>query len=193
MQQAIAVTHRGGMVHNHTALVKFMNPNVPWIRYPHEALYHTAFKPVLYDIDGYIPVIKLALVVPDAGEVRLGDAALGKSAMSSTVKLKLYSSNTTPAEGDTRTTYTEATFTGYAEIAITNANWTTATSTGTTTSAYAEQTFTLSGGSAQDIYGYLFADATAGTIMWSERFPTAPYNLANANDAIKITPQIQWA
>ena len=188
------------MIHQAAGLIKLIKPQfkdpflVNWIKAPHDLLYlPQLLKPVLYDIDGLIPVIKCALVVPDVGEVRLGDAALGKSAMSATVKLKMYSSNTTPAEGDTRTTYTECTFTGYAEISITNANWTTSTSGGTTTSSYAEQTFTMTGGSAQDVYGYLFCDATAGTLMWSERFPTAPYNLANANDAIKITPQIQWA
>ena len=61
------------------------------------------------------------LVVPD-GE---GDGLqyfVNKAAPENLV-LRLYQSNTTPAETDTAATYTEATFTGYAPITLTGSSW----------------------------------------------------------------------
>lgn len=102
--------------------------------------------------------------------------------------LRLFTSNTTPAETDTEATYTEATGNGYAAITLTAANWTTTPGAPTNT-AYAEQTFTFTG-ALGNVYGYYFTQVTSGKLVWAERFTSAPFNIANNGDQIKVTPQI---
>ena len=129
----------------------------------------------------------MALVVPNQGEQLLLDAFTGKTAGQNLV-LRLFTSNTTPAETDTEATYTEATGNGYAAITLTAANWTTTPGAPTNT-AYAEQTFTFTG-ALGNVYGYYFTQVTSGKLVWAERFTSAPFNIANSGDQIKITPQI---
>lgn len=105
-----------------------------------------------------------------------------------TLVLKLFKSNTTPAEVHTEADYTEADFTGYASVALTGASWT-ASGSAPTQIAYAEQTFTSSAGSQnQNVYGYYVVQQTSGKLVWAERFSNGPYNIANSGDQIKVTP-----
>lgn len=131
----------------------------------------------------------MALLVPNAGEEDALQAILNHTAATDCI-LRLFQSNTTPAETDVTATYTEATFTGYASATLTGASWTItpgAPSDGT----YAQQTFTSSADQAsQSIYGYFVTRTTTGIIAWAERFTDGPYNIANNGDNIKITPTI---
>ncbi len=129
----------------------------------------------------------MAIVVPNQGEQLLLDAFTGKTAGQNLV-LRLFTSNTTPAETDTEATYTEAAGNGYAAITLTAANWTTTPGAPTNT-AYAEQTFTFTG-ALGNVYGYYFTQVTSAKLVWAERFTSAPFNIANNGDQIKITPQI---
>lgn len=129
----------------------------------------------------------MALVVPNQGEQLLLDAFTGKTAGQNLV-LRLFTSNTTPAETDTEATYTEAAGNGYAAITLTAANWTTTPGAPTNT-AYAEQTFTFTV-ALGNVYGYYFTQVTSGKLVWAERFTSAPFNIANNGDQIKVTPQI---
>lgn len=131
----------------------------------------------------------MTILVPNNGEGDFLSYALNKSTPENAV-LRLFKSNTTPAETDTAGTYTEADFAGYAAITLTGASWT--VSEGAPTEAsYAQQTFTRSStGTAQNIYGYYTTRATSGRIAWVERFSDAPVVLTNANDKINITPKI---
>ena len=129
----------------------------------------------------------MALLLPNNGEGDALAAIVGKTAAENLV-LRLYSSNTTPAETDTTATYTEATFTGYAAITLTAASWT-VTEGAPSNASYAQQTFTSSAAQAtQNIYGYHFTRVTSGRIAWAERFPAGPYPIANNGDNIKVTP-----
>lgn len=131
----------------------------------------------------------MTLVLPDQGESITLEALVGKTAGQNLV-LRLFKSNTTPAETDTEATYTEADFTGYSAITLTAANWT-VSGTNPTSIGYAQQTFTSSAGSQnQNVYGYYFTQVTSGKLVWSERFTDGPYNIANNGDTIKITPAI---
>ncbi len=133
--------------------------------------------------------VGMTLVVPNAGEVVALAAFLNKTAATNPI-LKLYKSNTTPAETDTAGTYTESTFTGYAAITLTGSSWT-VTGGAPTTGAYAQQTFTSSADQTlENAYGYFVVGTTSGTLLWSERFAAAPYAITNNGDAIQITPQI---
>ncbi len=131
----------------------------------------------------------MTLVVPNAGEELALKNFLNHTAPQNQ-KLKLFKSNTTPAETDTAGSYTESTFTGYAEAALTGTSWV-VTPGAPSSAAYAQQTFTSSADqSAENAYGYYVVQATSGILMWAERFTGAPYAIQNNGDNIKITPAI---
>lgn len=129
----------------------------------------------------------MALLVPNNGEGDALAAIVGKAAAENLV-LRLYTNDITPAEADTAASYTEATFTGYAPITLTAANWT-VTEGAPSNASYAQQTFTSSANQTpQNVYGYYFTRVTSGRIAWAERFPAGPYPIANNGDNIKVTP-----
>lgn len=131
----------------------------------------------------------MALLVPDVGERELLGRMLNKNAPDNVV-LHLYTNNQTPAEGDTTANYTESTGTGYAAITLTGASWTIATVAGTTTAAYAQQTFTYTG-AEPNIYGYYVTNLAGTTLLWVEKFTDGPYAIPSGGGSVKITPRIE--
>ena len=131
----------------------------------------------------------MTLLVPNTGEVIILEALVNKTAPQNLV-LKLFKSNTTPAETDTAATYTEADFTGYSSITLTGSSWGSAVGGAPSSIAYAQQTFTSSAGSQnQDIYGYYMVQSSSGTLVLAER-QASSFNVANNGDTIKLTPAI---
>lgn len=131
----------------------------------------------------------MTLLVPDQAESIALQNLLNKTAPQNMV-MKLYKSNTTPAETDTEATYTEADFTGYAAVTLTGASWT-ITGTAPTSAGYAQQSFTSSADqTTQQVYGYFVVQATSGKLMWAERFSDGPYPVSFNGDVVKITPTI---
>ena len=98
----------------------------------------------------------MPLLVPDVGEM----LAVERILTTANETLKLYVSNTTPAEADTAASYTEMTTHGYVAKTLTAASWTVATSAGVTTGSYATQTWTFTAAAAVTVYGYFVIDAT---------------------------------
>jgi hypothetical protein len=132
----------------------------------------------------------MALLVPNEGEIIALEAFVGKTA-GGDQNLKLFQSNTTPSETDTNATYTEATWTGYAAIAINGASWGAASGGAPSSIAYAQQTFTSSAGSqSQNNYGYYVTQTTTNKLKWAERFGDGPYTIVNNGDQIKVTPTV---
>lgn len=129
----------------------------------------------------------MALLVPNEAEETIFAAFLNKTAAQE-LDLQLFSSNTTPAEGDTAATYTIVAGGGYADIQLTAANWT-ITPGGPTTAAQPQQTFTFTG-AVGNVFGYLVIQRISGKIMWSERFTNGPFDIQNNGDEIKVTPSI---
>lgn len=138
----------------------------------------------------------MPLLIPNVGEVVLLTNVLAGGTLENWT-LKLFKSNTTPAEGDTAGTYTEADFAGYSAKTLTRSvnpgtTWgTPTTSSGTTSSSYAAQTFTSSDATAQTIYGYFVVGATSGTLIYAERFDTA--RTIVSPDTLTVTPRIELA
>jgi hypothetical protein len=134
----------------------------------------------------------MVLVLPDQGEGIALEALVGKTAGQNLV-LKLFKSNTTPAESDTEATYTVADFTGYADITLTAANWV-LTPGAPSSLDYAEQTFTSTAGAQnQPVYGYYLVQAGSGKLVWVERFTNGPFTIIDNGDVIKVTPKITGA
>jgi hypothetical protein len=128
----------------------------------------------------------MSLKVVDGGLTKILDKLM--TAYGSTLTIKLFKSNTTPAAGDTAGTYTEADFPGYASQTITT--WGAATIASSVATSTAEQkTFTRSStGTVQNIYGYFVLDS-GGNLLWAERDPSAPIALTNSGDAYLVTPK----
>ena len=130
----------------------------------------------------------MALLVPNVGEERCLKAILNHTAPQD-LTLKLYTSNTTPAESDVAGTFTEASGFGYAAKSLTGASWT-VTPGDPTVATYAEQTWTFTG-ALGNVYGYFIVQSVSGVLMWAERFTDGPYNVQNNGDQIRITPRIE--
>lgn len=129
----------------------------------------------------------MALNVPTVGSNAILEMIVNKTAPQNPVA-KLYKNNITPSDTDTAATYTEATFPGYAAITLTGASWNTASAE--SISYGSQQTWTCSGVSTDDIYGYYIVQTTSGILLWSERDASAPFAVRNSGDAIKLTPTI---
>jgi hypothetical protein len=129
----------------------------------------------------------MALNVPDVGENKALEAIVNKTAPE-TLILRLYVNNITPSDTDTLATFTQATFSGYAQISLTPATWGAAAAGVITYSA--QQTFTCSGAATDDVYGYFVIQTTSTVLMWAERDASAPFAVRNSGDAIKITPSL---
>ena len=129
----------------------------------------------------------MALVVCNGGELIALKALVNHTAQNENLVLKLFKSNTTPAEADVVGTYTEADFTGYAAVTLTGASWVV---TGNPIT-YAKQTFTSTAGSQnQPVYGYYLVRATGGELVYAERFTDGPYTIVNNGDKIEVTPSL---
>lgn len=127
----------------------------------------------------------MALLLCNGGEVLCLKYMLNNTAPTN-VKLHLYTNDKTPAEADVVGNYTACTATGYALKTLTGSSWTVATTDGTTTATYAEQTFTLT--TSATVYGYYVTDNAGTGLLWAERFTTAPYNVPSGS--ISVTPSI---
>lgn len=135
----------------------------------------------------------MALIVPDLGEQELLDKAI-KDALSvdENYQLRLYTA-VSPALGESTVTahFTQATFTGYAQITLTRASAAAAsTAAGVTSTSWAQQSWTNSG-SAQTILGYYVVGATSGVTLWAEEF--AASRTLNTGDSLQLTPRLELA
>lgn len=129
----------------------------------------------------------MALNVPTVGSNVILETIVNKTAAQNLVA-KLYINNITPADTDTAGTYTEAGFPGYSAITLTGASWNAAASE--SISYGSQQTWTCSGASTDDVYGYFIIQTTSGILLWSERDASAPFAVRVSGDAVKLTPTI---
>ena len=130
----------------------------------------------------------MALILPTVGENKCLEFMTGYSTPGNQT-LKLFVTNTTPADGDTASTYTEMTTLGYAAKTLTKGSWAIAQNGGVAEAVYAEQTWTFTAGTAVTVYGYFVIDSTSGALLWSEAFNTGKL-VQNTGDIIRITPKI---
>ncbi len=129
----------------------------------------------------------MPLNFPDAGENLVLNMIVNRTAPEN-LTLRLFRNNITPSDTDTAGTYTEASFPGYSAITLTGASWNAAS--GGTITYSAQQTFTCTGASTDDIYGYYVVQVSSGTLLYSERDASAPFAVRNNGDTLRITPTI---
>lgn len=130
----------------------------------------------------------MALVVPNAAEEVILTLLLS---IAEGLDLKIFQNNYTPIESSATVDFTEATFTGYASIQLSAANWGYTQGDPTVALYNAAQTFTSTAGSQnQSCYGYYIERRTTGDVMWAERFTDGPYVIVNNGDSFSVTPRI---
>lgn len=134
----------------------------------------------------------MALYVVDQAEEHHLDLILAVN-----YKLKLFTndviSGLTAAQIDalTESSFTEATFAGYADKTLTGGSWTT-TQGNPSTGTYAQQTFTRSTtGVAQTVRGYYVVRSSDNKLQWFE-YLTGPLSIASSGDAVVITPTFTY-
>ncbi len=114
--------------------------------------------------------------------------ALNKTAPQN-LTLRLFQNVLTPSDSDNvnASGYVEATWTGYAGIALTAANWS-ITTADPSNASYAQQTFTSTANqAAQSNYGWYITRAD-GSLFCAERFSDGPYSISVTGQTIKVTP-----
>ena len=129
----------------------------------------------------------MTLLVPTVGANVVLENIVNRTAPQNLI-LHLFINNVTPSNTDTAATYTEAVFPGYAAITLAGGTWNAASARSIAYSAI--QTFTCSGVSTDNVYGYYLTQATSGTLVWAERDPSAPFAVRNSGDKVQITPTI---
>ena len=129
----------------------------------------------------------MPLNFPDVGENLALEMIVNRTAPQN-LSLRLFINNITPSDTDTAGTYTVATFPGYANITLTGASWNAAS--GGSIAYSAQQTFTCTGTSTNDVYGYYVVQVSSGTLLYSERDTNAPFAIRNNGDEVRLTPTI---
>lgn len=100
--------------------------------------------------------------------------------------LRLFVNNYTPTRADTAANYTEATWSGYAAVALTS--WTIAgyDANGNAEFDAPQKTFTASSGSpSQTIYGYYLTDG-GGNVVFAEADPS-PFTVNATGQTYQVT------
>lgn len=108
--------------------------------------------------------------------------------LGSSSKLKLFTNNHTPAVADTIASYTEATFGGYAEIALDA--WAAATyAAGVATILETLRIWTYSGTPTNVIYGYYVTNSGGTQLRWAELAAGGPYTINTVGQILAVQPR----
>jgi hypothetical protein len=127
-------------------------------------------------------------IIPNEGEVI--QAGFVRSALNGS--LKLFQNNVTPTKDTVLADLTEATFSGYAAIALATADFAAVTTVSDKAQLIANsfQTFAHNGGGTNNtIYGYYFVQS--GKILFCEKFDT-PFTMDGATKAIVFKPKLTY-
>lgn len=105
------------------------------------------------------------------------------------VKIRLYTSDTTPGPASVLSDFTEmGSGTGYATVTVAHGDFTAAgVSGGIATLAAPDVTFSVSSGTSS-IYGYYITDTAGMALLAAGRFSGAPLTL-DASNPISVTPK----
>lgn len=129
----------------------------------------------------------MTLFIPEASKVTIFSLILGSS-----LTLKLYSNNKTPAAADTAASYTEVSGGGYSAKTLTTGNWTKTAGSPAVAQYNAAQDFNFTGTTASPsvIYGYFIIDGSSN-LIYAERFPSASVPFTPINGSlVRVTPRI---
>jgi len=133
----------------------------------------------------------MALVVPNVGEAEMLKRIVGDA--TTDVHLHLFVDNITPDEATVIGDFTEVFSQNYALKPLAG-TWTVGTLGDPTPITYPQETWTFDGtgdGLAFSAYGYFVTADDDTTLLWTERFTDAPYNIPDTGGSISITPRLE--
>lgn len=132
-------------------------------------------------------------IFPQVSQVAVLNSMLGKAGGVGTLTLRLYSNNRTPGLTDVAGDYTEVSGGGYAEAALSAANFGVTAGNPSVGLYNAFQTWTFTGAtdSPGTVYGAYIIDSN-GVLISAELFDTGPFTPGNGT-VIKYKPRITQA
>ncbi len=137
----------------------------------------------------------MAVMIPDDAKIEWHKRALYGTASAENITLKLYKSNTTPAETDVAATYTVADFTGYVNKTLTSSQaagtWAVPTASSNLATSTYGTTQTWTAGSDQTVYGIYAIFATSLIICFSQRFSSSKALVGADGDQISVIPRLK--
>src|SRR5689334_10427768 len=120
------------------------------------------------------------MVMPDEGKAEVLEELFRSTGSRPTWTLYLFSSNTTVADASVFADFTIATFTGYSNVSIARADWSAAvvsSNIGNITKTSAPS-FSCTGGSPQNVYGWILRNASSGKLWFGQNFDS-PISMVN--------------
>ncbi len=127
----------------------------------------------------------MGLVVPDEGEVHLLDMLVGGTDMTG-LHLRLYKNNLTPDQDTVLSDFTEADFSGYAQVSPSFGSASTVSHKGKIVDTSARNFTHNGGGTSNTVYGYYLVNSFDNVCLWAERFSSSQV-VAVSGDTITIT------
>lgn len=136
----------------------------------------------------------MSLVVPNTGNVLMLKYILNVIGQGAALPpsdgnrvLRLFNNNLNPTKNTVIGDVTQASETGYSAITLLGSSWSVASLSGINSASYSEQSFTFT--TEATIFGY-YVTTVDGSLLWLERFSTAPYVLPAGGGEIAITPRV---
>ncbi|MGC2049062.1 MAG: hypothetical protein WA635_10680 [Gallionella sp.] len=147
---------------------------------------------------GILAVMVLVLMVATAAQAGAVLADVGADSMLTSffngtapgnLTLKLFCTNTTPADTDINTTYTECAGGNYSAKTLTQGSWTITVANDPSDAVYADQVFSFTGALTTNgtIYGYY---VLAGSVLVGSETLATPFT-PNAGYSLTITPKFK--
>jgi len=126
------------------------------------------------------------MVIPDEGKTKILDELFRTTSAREDFVLDLFQNNVVVNDLSTFTDFTVSTFQGYAQVSVTRGSFNAAIivgGVGAITKA-AAPTFTCSGGSAQNAYGWILRGASSGIIYAGQNFDVVRSMSTGATESI---------
>lgn len=134
-------------------------------------------------------------ILVDLGKSWIGKIAMtnGHAKLDTNVNAHLFSNSHTPAETDTTSNYTEASYPGYAAQTLSGATDGGIDSNDRDTWSWPTQTWQCSSapGSPVTVYGIYYTDSGNTTLLWVELFDS-PFTFTNSGDGFTFPPTFSF-
>lgn len=131
----------------------------------------------------------MTIVAAKNGKLQALKYLIGELTATEELRIRLYKNDYTPLETSVTGDFTEAAFTGYASVLL--SDWT-ITEDLAPYATHSQVLFNCTQtGSAETIYGYYIVRASTNDLVAAKRLEGAPYNVEFIGDVIAVTPTVK--
>jgi hypothetical protein len=125
----------------------------------------------------------MALIIPNSGKEQLLKYFLGVDTTVENIVLKLFNNDVEPNLNTVSTDFTTpGVSNGYTPIALSTSLWSIVDGI----ALYPQQSWTFTG-AIGNVYGYFLTTETSNTLLLTERFSNAPFNVLSSGDIVNVT------